>query len=641
MPAERRLAAIMFTDMVGYTRLAQKDESRALRALEDQRRILRPIVSKYRGREVKTIGDAHLIEFESALNATNCALDIQNHLHTQNLSSKDKEKITLRIGIHLGDVVRRKTDILGDAVNVASRVEPLAEAGGICVSGQVFDQVRNKISSPLVKLSPRDLKNVRFAIDVYKIVMPWEDSARASESPEVSRTRRIAVLPFTNMSPDPSDEYFADGMTEEVISALSKIERAEVISRTSVMGYKKQAKSVKEVSAELDVGTVLEGSVRKAGNKLRITVQMIDARRDRHLWVESYDRDLADVFAIQTDIARRVAEALQVRISKEGIAVDDSTPSVDAYTMYLRAVQLHHENTEQSLRESVALFEKTILKEPRFVRAYAGLAHALCGLATGGYADFTSSVQKAEAIARKALELGPDSADAYLALAYVHTYLDKFDDVIFEAEKAIQINPNLGEAYRQVGWIYSSMGRLEDGVQNLEKAGKLDPLSFRPGSEVSLVYQLAGKERMAQDFLEKSRDLYPRNQRVYARWAEFYMIKRDYAKAQEMLDMGLPISPKDIDLLADQGVLHLLTGKKREAQEVLNVIMGFEIEDSRLQGTLFIRAAQGNFDEAFKVLMRMAETHSWPPLVKSLPVFEEMRKDPRFSKFCLNVGLPA
>jgi adenylate cyclase len=399
----------MFTDMVGYTTLAQSDESLAMKVLESYHGLLRPIFPKYHGREVKTMGDSLLVEFDSALDATNCAIDIQQHLHKYNLSSRDDWKLRLRIGVHLGDVLRIGGDVLGDTVNVASRIEPLAEAEGICVSEQVFDQVRNKISHPFLKLAPTELKNVRFSIDVYKIVMPWEDGSATGLSHETPRSQRIAVLPLTNMSPDVSDEYFADGMTEEIISTLSKIEQAEVISRTSVMQYKKATKSIREVFKELNVGTILEGSVRKAGNRIRVAVQMIDAVRDRHLWAESYDRELEDVFAIQSDIARRVADALQSRMPRNRPSMVEPTRDVEAYTMYLRAMQLHHENTEVSLREAVALFEKAISRDPAFARAYAGLAHALCGL-TVGYEDYTAYVKKAEAAARKSLELEPDSA---------------------------------------------------------------------------------------------------------------------------------------------------------------------------------------------------------------------------------------
>ena len=635
---ERRLAAVMFTDIVGYTAMSQRDEKRALKALKSHDDMLRPIFAKHRGTVIKTIGDSFLVQFRSALAATECAIEIQ-----QRLAGADKDiafsAVMLRIGLHLGDVIRRGNDIFGDAVNIASRIQPLADPGGICVSEQVFGQVRNKISHPFLKLAPRELKNVEFPIDVYKIVMPWEDRSTPNVYQETPRSHRIAVLPLTNMSPDPADEYLADGLTDEIISALSKIAEAEVISRTSVMQYKKVAKLVKEVSRELDVGIVLEGSVRKAGNKLRVTIQMIDAVKDRHLWAESYDRELDDIFSIQTDIARRVADGLQSRIPENRISAIEPTKDVGAYTMYLRAMQLHHENTEVSLREAVALFEKAISRDPHFVRAYAGLAYALCGL-TVGYEDYAAFVEKAEAAARKALELEPNSAEALVASAYVHTFMDKFDEVISESEKAIRINPNLSEAYRSLGWIYSSMGKLEIGVNYLQRAYKLDPLSFRPGSEVSLIYQLAGKEREALDLLKTLKDLYPRNHRVYARWAEFYMIKQDFVHAQEMVSKGLQISPSDIDLLTDQGLLHAFTDRRGEAEQILWKIETDATEASRLQGQVFIQAALGNLDGAFKALWRLAEIHAWPPLIKSLPVFDKMRSDPRFAAFCLKVGLP-
>ena len=262
--------------------------------------------------------------------------------------------------------------------------------------------------------------------------------------------RRVAVVPFANMSPDPADEYFADGMTEEIISTLSRIEHVEVISRTSVTQYKKSPKPIKQVSADLDVGTVLEGSVRKAGNSLRVTIQMIDAVRDRHLWSNSYDRELQDIFAIQTDIARNVSEALQARMRKNGPGAVEAARDIEAYTMYLRAMQLYHENTESSLREAVALFEKAIVKDKSFQPAYTGLAYALSGLAVG-YEDFTASTKKAETAARKALELGPESPEALVAMAHVHLFMDKFEEAASEAEKAIKINPNLSEAYRSLG----------------------------------------------------------------------------------------------------------------------------------------------------------------------------------------------
>ena len=243
---ERRLAAIMFTDMVGFKALTQSDEAQSLAVLERHNKLLRPIFPRFRGREVKTIGDSFLVEFGSALDATNCAVEVQRFLHDYNISSRDEWKITLRIGVHLGDVVRSGGDILGDAVNIASRLQPLADPEGVCISEQVYDQVRNKLPQALVKLEPRDLKGIGFPVDVYKVVMPWERAAAGSRS-EQDRNR-VAVLPFANMSPDPDDEYFADGMTEELIDRLAQVKGLEVIARTSVMSFKGEKKKASDIA---------------------------------------------------------------------------------------------------------------------------------------------------------------------------------------------------------------------------------------------------------------------------------------------------------------------------------------------------------------------------------------------------------
>jgi adenylate cyclase len=262
----RRLAAIMFTDMVGYTALGQKNESLSIALVDEQRRLIRPILIKHNGREVKTIGDGFLVEFSSAMDAVRCAYDIQRTLREFNISQQSDERITLRIGLHVGDVVESQGDISGDAVNIASRIQSLAEDGGVCVTRQVYDQVQNKFDLPLKSLGNRSLKNVNVPLDVYKMVLPWEQEQKAAASD--LDASRVAVLPFANMSPDPGDSYFADGITEEIIPTLSGVSGLNVISRTSVMGYKGTTKRVKEIGGELEAGSVLEGSFRKAGNKI-------------------------------------------------------------------------------------------------------------------------------------------------------------------------------------------------------------------------------------------------------------------------------------------------------------------------------------------------------------------------------------
>src|SRR5487761_1206333 len=309
MELERRLAAIMFVDLVDYTRLSQKNESVAIRLLYEERKLLRTAFAQYSGKEIKTIGDGFLVEFSSALDAVRCAVAIQSSVRQRNVSSETGESIQVRIGIHVGDVVHSEdNDILGDTVNVASRIEPLAEPGGICISDAVYNHLRNKIENPMISLGRIQLKNVELSMEVFKVVVtPWQ---RGSEAPgEPARAlklddRRIAVLPMTNMSGE-SDEYFSDGMTEELISTISTISGLHVISRTSVMKYKNSNKSVPEIGRELNVGSILEGSVRKAKNQVRITVQLINAGTDEHVWSQTYDRDFVNIFEIQSNIAKQ------------------------------------------------------------------------------------------------------------------------------------------------------------------------------------------------------------------------------------------------------------------------------------------------------------------------------------------------
>src|SRR5437016_6052880 len=321
----------MFTDMVGYTALGQKNESLSLTLAEEQRTLLRPIFKRHAGREVKSMGDAFLVEFPSALEAVRCAYDIQRATREFNITLPEEQRVHIRVGVHVGDVVESQGDISGDAVNVASRMQSMADDGGICVTRQVYDQVQNKFELPLKSLGKRSLKNVRAPMEVYKMVLPWEDQQVAMAQMDA---KTVAVLPFANMSPDPNDSYFADGITEEIISTLSGVSGLSVISRTSIMGYKGTTKRVKEIGGELEAGSVLEGSFRKAGNRIRVTAQLIDVRDDRHVWAHSYDRNLDDVFGVQTDIAKQVSDALRVKILTPEINRIDRRPteSTKAYT---------------------------------------------------------------------------------------------------------------------------------------------------------------------------------------------------------------------------------------------------------------------------------------------------------------------
>jgi len=625
----------MFTDMVGYTALGQRNESLSLALLDEQRKIVRPVLARHSGREVKTIGDAFLVEFPNAVDAVRCAYDIQRAIREFNLSLAQERRIYLRIGVHVGEIVGTDSDISGDTVNVASRIEPLSDDGGVCVTRPVYDFVKGKVDIPLSNVGLRSLKNVAEPVEVYKMVMPWAPEAVSLGQPDKNR---VAVLPFANMSPDPADEYFSDGMTEELISTVSRIEGLKVIARTSVMSYKGERKRIPEIARELEVGTILEGSVRKSGTRVRITAQLIDARTSNHLWAESYDRDMSDVFAIQTEVASKVAGAL----SRDVFSGPHSKTKVDveSYTMYLKALQSYHESTESGLRDAINLLELALSKDPSFVRAYAGLAAAWGRMAQGGYEEFTIALNKAEAAARKAVEIGPDWAESHEAVAIVKWYQDNGTAAIAEAERAVRINPNLPESYYALGMSYATRAQLEYGAQFLKKAYELDPLSLTVAHGLALVLALAGEESEALAVWNRLLKLSPTNPRVYDGLAEFYMLRRDFDKAQEMLSTGLRINPTEYRLRLNQGILFALTGHKELALGQLENIMQEKSESPRLYGQMFIHAALGENDKALNALAKGAGQYVWPALILSLPVFEGVRKDPRFTEFCIMKDLP-
>src|SRR2546422_4248843 len=405
----------MFADVVGYSAATQKNETVALEMLEEYRKILRNVFVRHGGREVKTIGDAFLVEFSSALGAVRCATEIQRELHTRNQSSPENGKIVARIGIHLGDVVYRGADVYGDAVNIAARIEPLAEPGGICVSQQVYDHIRNKGDIRSARLGTKGLKNISTPIELYKIVPEWEKESGIAFADKT----RLAILPLANIGNDLENEYFADGLTEELISTVSRMKGLAVTSRTSVMKYKNSAKAMPEVGQELGVGTVLEGSVRKGGTKVRVAVQLIEVRSDKHLWSQSYDREIQDIFAIQSDIAENVAGALKLQLLAEDRDQigRKATEDMEAYTMYLKGRFYWNERNPESTKKAVQYFEKAIARDSGFTLAYVGLADCYLIMFDQAWLEAKEALPKAKSLLGKALEMNDRLAEAHASLA--------------------------------------------------------------------------------------------------------------------------------------------------------------------------------------------------------------------------------
>jgi len=453
---------------------------------------------------------------------------------------------------------------------------------------------------------------------------------------------RLAVLPLANISPDPRDEYFADGLTEELITRLSEVSGLKVIARTSIMNYKRKEKSAREIGKELGVSSIVEGSVRKADNKMRITVQLIDPETEEHLWSSHYDRDLGDIFAIQTEIADKVAGALTHREFTR--RPQEHTPDLLAYTMFLRANHLLHESWSMSnYKEALDLFTQAIERDPRFARAYAGIARAWFLLGSSGYENFSKIIEKGKPAAERSIELAPYEAEGHLAMAMIYMAQDKFESVKVEVQKALQFNPNLAEAYQMLGEVQMNLGEPDAGIKSFETSLELDPFSLGTISDLVVACQALGRTDHALELLQKTERLYPTSPEPQLQLARYHIWNRDYLKAQEHLDrykeLGANRPETKMSSASTQGVLHALGGKRRQAEELIDYLKGLDNESARLQGMFPILAVLGKFDEAFECLMRMADLGAWGNSVKYLPHYAPLRKDPRYKEFCKKVGL--
>jgi TolB-like protein/Tfp pilus assembly protein PilF len=496
----------MFTDMVGYTALGQRNESLSLTLVEEQRKIIRPILSRYDGREIKTMGDAFLVEFTNALDAVKCAYDIQRATREFNVPLPAERRIHLKVGLHLGDVVESQGDISGDAVNVASRVYPLAEDGGVCITRQVYDQVKGKFELPQVSIGPKALKNVSEPVEVFRVVMPWEQP----DSSTVAFPRdRVAILPFRSMSPDPNDEYFAEGMTEEIISTVSGISGLKVISRTSVMGYKGTTKKVEEIGRELKVGSVLEGSFRKAGNRIRVTTQLIDVADDEHLWAQNYDRNLDDVFEVQSDVAKQVADALKVKIlSSEKERIERKpTDSTTAYTLYLKGRYLWNKRGLEDLKKAAETFEQVVKEDPTFALGYVGAADSYLTLRNNYGIDVDANLERAKRTVTKALELDPGLAEAHATKGLMLRHEYNLRQAEEEFKKAIELKPGYAMAHMWYHIVLLDQLRSDEALEQIQKAVELDPLSPVINIDYGSFYYYRKDYSKALEFFRRSVEL--------------------------------------------------------------------------------------------------------------------------------------
>jgi len=669
----RELAAIMFSDVAGYTAIMGRDEQEALRALDAHRELLRSLLPKFNGRMAGEIGDGTLTAFHSAIDAVNCAREVQASL-------QDQPELKVRIGIHLGDVVFSNNTVLGDGVNVASRIHALAPPGGICVSAHIYDEIRNKPGTRFKNLGEQRLKNVSRPIRVYQVVAtdlvaPPATGGRhrnaliagagavilaglivalvrsrspAPASPQVPSVAKhaissIAVLPLDNFSGDPNQEYFADGLTDELTTDLASISALRVISRGSVMRYKgAQRPPTPEIAKLLNVDAVVEGSVMRLGNKVRVTAQLIDAPADRHLWAKSYERDSRDVLAMQDEVALAIAHEVNAELTpgEQARFANSRTVNPEAHDAYLKGRYYLSSPTEERVRKALEQFAQAIKADPNFAPAYTGIADAYVW-GEDWYFPANEVMPKAKAAAEKALQLDDSLAEAHTSLAEVK-YLNDFDWAEGEREfrRAITLNPNYSFGHDQYGFYLALRGRLDDAVAQSKFATELDPLSpeILIGMAVSLTWQTKYAEAKEQE--RKALELDPNSF-----FAEFFLGWTDLEagnlkEAISELDQarGMDSPPFVAGFL---GYAYAAAGNRAKAQAIMAELN--QMSSRRFVSpfcTAVISLGLGDKARALDGLEKAYDARSqWIPLLKMDRIYDPLRSEPRFIELLKKVGL--
>ncbi len=702
---ERKLAAIMFTDMVGYSALAQRDDKIALELLEEHRRLLRELFPQFHGTEIKTIGDAFLVEFGSALEAAQCAIEIQRTLAKRNHDVTSDRRIELKIGIHIGDVVHRDGDVYGDGVNIASRIEQLAGAGGICVSMDVERQIRNALEARFEKFGSADLKNIKLPMDLFRIVLPWESGGK-SERPRAAKKSRlpvlaavavgvlvallfgwwfmqrsgrdhvnastsspsvtapastnvpdqksVAVLPFVNLSDDKGSEYFSDGVSEELLTVLQKIPGLHVAARTSAFSFKGKNSTVQEIGQKLGVAHLVEGSVRKSGDAVRIAARLTRADTGEELWSENYTRDLKDVFAVQTELAQTIVEQLRGRfggadagsMAKQKIqeevqaAEKGGTKNLDAHQLYLQGRFYENRHSEKSAREALTAYEHAVALDPGFALAWAGVAQThlwLAGFSTeGGQKTFDAHLAAARDATARALSIEPDLTNGLLARAWIETNFDfNWNAAAQTVSKALALAPADPNILISAANLEIARGNTDRAIELYRKAVDLDPVNAQARS--FLAFNLAATKRFAEARAEFPRvvELNPAAPWAHAGLGLSYLLENKFEEAatEAQADAG--------DWCRLLIVSCARWGQKRvqESDAALNELIKNDAETAAYQ-IAEAYAYRGDKDHAFEWLER-ARRQRDPGLagLRRDPLLPNLRDDPRWNVFLHTMGL--
>lgn len=619
--------------MSGYTALMQENEQLAKVKHRRLKEVLEGSVSAHHGKILQYYGDGALSIFNSAIDGVDCAVEIQRAL-------QQEPKVDLRIGIHTGDISIENETIYGDGVNLASRVESLAVPGSIFISEKVFDEIRNQENLTAREMGYFELKNVTkpvriFAIDIKGLVVPSRDALKGKTKQPANR---LAVLPFVNMSADPENEYFSDGITEELLNAFTKVEGLQVTSRTSAFAFKGKNTDIREIGMQLNVDRVLEGSVRKAGNRVRITAQLINAADGYHIWSETYDRNLTDIFEVQdeisTIIANKCRENLTARKQEEKL-VTIPTQNIDAYTLFLKGLHFHNKITPKNNKTAIEFFERAITLEPDYAHAYAMAATSYASLGATGQMHPNEAFAIVHKYSDKAIQLDGSLAAGYSAKGAAYLLYDWNWKQAYESlTRAIELHPATTEAHQLLSLYYLSTGRKQDAVAIMEKALELDPISPIVNQYLADAYLNAGRTDDALKQIERSLELYP-NMRVAMEAKGWCIgIQGDWKKAVEIFEEIHRLIKHPLKGLAPLGCAYARSGAGEKALECISKIEQRQLQEPGIVLDIdlaMIWWSLGEQDKAFHHLFQCVEKKMGVvAILIDHPMFKGLPDDPRY-----------
>ena len=684
MSQSRQLAAIMFTDIVGYTTLMGNDEEKAFQWLQKNRELQRPVIEQHNGRWIKELGDGVLASFHSVSDAVHAAVKIQQECNSSN-------EFQLRIGIHLGEVLFENDDVFGDGVNIASRLQALAPPGGIWISESVHNNVSNKKEFETDFVKTETLKNVKEALRIYQLkaegVVSLKPEAIAAERtlPPVRRLTykkawlvatvavifigagyfiysslnknkegdntgaigeiaksSIAVLPFVNMSNDSEQEYFSDGMSEELLNLLAKVPDLKVISRTSSFSFKGKNQDVRTIGGALGVANILEGSVRKSGNMIRITAQLIETKNGTHVWSETFDREIKDVFAIQDEISRMIVSNLKIKLLDEQASrlAKRNTENPDAFEDYLKGRYYWNKRTDDGLRKAIVHFESAIKKDPKYAAAYSGLSDVYVTLFDYDILSFEESTRKAKQAAQKALEIDKDLAEANNSLAHINLHDWRWKEAEDGFKRALALDPGYVLAYHWYALCLTALGRSNEAVEQMKIARELDPLSVRISADLGMALLSAGRYDEAIRQEEKTMELDSNARTPYWIRGMAYQQKNMFDEAIKDYSQALKRSPGNSNFIAALGHAYASIGNIAEAQKCLDTLM---VQHKEYPISFFIALVYAGLNDkqnAINWLEKACDERSGSVrYLKMEPRLGNLRNEPRYAMLMKKVGL--